>query len=159
MSFIVLWWLEERLSKTQRSLQNVPKSSWKASIVIISRSKKWWKSQRASKTHHIVQACTSFKYIWLEDRLQGLASIVFSCFALPVIKRSPANSDTKYLTERNLVVISILWIRMELRQIVPNAKLVKMGLTGLNVPDVANGTMMVTFMHPKITSHSTFSYI
>ena len=57
------------------------------------------------------------------------------------------------------MVISILWIRMELRQIVPNAKLVKMGLTGLNVPDVANGTMMVTFMHPKITSYSTFSYI
>ena len=43
-----LQWPEERLSKAQRILQNVPTSSWMASIVIISRSNKWWKRQRAS---------------------------------------------------------------------------------------------------------------
>ena len=57
------WWIEERLSKAQRSLKIVTRSSWKASIVIISRLNKWWKSQRVSKKHLIIQTCTFFKYI------------------------------------------------------------------------------------------------
>ena len=31
-----------------------------------------------------------------------------------------------------------------------------MGLTGLNVPDLANGTMIVALMHPKKASYLVF---
>ena len=31
-----------------------------------------------------------------------------------------------------------------------------MGLTGLNVPDLANGTMAVALMYPKNASYSAF---
>lgn len=52
----------------------------------------------------------------LEDRSQGLASIVFSSLTLPVIKRPSTTSGTKELTELNLVVILTLWTKMKSRR-------------------------------------------
>ena len=62
--------------------------------------------------------CTSFMYIWLEGRSQGLASIAFSCFTLPVTKKPSTTSSTIELTQLNLWT---LWTKMKSRQLVPNA--------------------------------------
>ena len=91
--------------------------------------------------------------MWLYDRSQGLASIVFSCFTLPMIKR-PSPTSGKKRADRTEPCGHFDTLDQD--EIETNVQLVIKGLTGLNVSDVANGTMMVASMHPKNTSYLTF---
>ena len=97
------------------------------------------------------------KCLKLEDRSQGLESIAFSCFTLPVIKRPSTTTGTKELTERNLLVISTGTLDQdEIETTCAKSQLVKMGLTGLNVPDVA---MVIWWLLLCILKHFLFNFL
>ena len=97
------------------------------------------------------------KCLRLEDRSQGLESIAFSFFTLPVIKRPSMTPGTKELTERNLLVISTGTLDQdEIETTCAKSATSENGPDWIKCPRCSNGAMMVAFMYPKNTFYLTF---